>query len=145
LEQSCHYGYVLAHLDKAWEVVVILDDSSMCIVGLSAHLVMVLGDLMLECHVLLLQMESHGIELPLSLPQLVHTRVARDLRVCRNLVPIGKMWVGPISPMRGIIVGTRTTSLGGHLSTRVVSNLCHEAFARGVVTPLARGRIRDCL
>jgi hypothetical protein len=53
-EQSHHRGYVLAHLDEAWESVVVLDDSLVRIMGTRAHLVMVLCDLMLEHRVLLL-------------------------------------------------------------------------------------------
>jgi hypothetical protein len=117
----------------------------MRVAGPSAHLVMVLGDLMLERHALLLQMESRGFELPLSLPQLAHMRVGRDLRIRRSPMPISRMWGSPVSPMRGTIVGTRTASLGGCLSVRVVSDLRHETITRGVVAPLARGRIGDCL
>jgi hypothetical protein len=74
LEQSHHGGYVLARPGKARESVVILDDSSVRVTGTRAHFVMVLCDLVLEHHVLLLQMESCGLKLLLPLPQLVHTR-----------------------------------------------------------------------
>jgi hypothetical protein len=98
-EQSRYCGYVLTCPSKAWEAVIVLDDSSMRATGPSVHLVMVLGDLMLERHALLLQMESRGFELPLSLPQLAHMRVGWDLRVHRSPVPISRMWGSPISPM----------------------------------------------
>jgi hypothetical protein len=45
--------------------------------------------------------------------------------------------------MWGTIIGTHDMSFGGHLTVRVVNDLRHEAFVRGVVAPLARGKIRD--
>jgi hypothetical protein len=47
-EQSRHHGYVLACSGEAWEPVVVLDNSPMRVASTSAHLVMVLCDLMLE-------------------------------------------------------------------------------------------------
>jgi hypothetical protein len=67
-EQSRRYGDVLACPGEVWETIIVLDDSSMHIAGLSVHLIMVLCDLMLEHHALLLQMESRGFKLPQLLP-----------------------------------------------------------------------------
>jgi hypothetical protein len=67
LEQSHRRSYVLACPGEAWEPIIILDDSLMHVAGLSTHLIMVLCDLMLERRALLLQMESCGFELSLSL------------------------------------------------------------------------------
>jgi hypothetical protein len=80
-EQSHRHGYVLACPSEAWEPIIILDDSLMCITGTSAHLVTVLCDLVFERRVLLFQVESRSFELSLSLPQLVHTWVGRDFCV----------------------------------------------------------------
>jgi hypothetical protein len=101
----------------------------MCFVGLSAHLILVLCDLMLECRTLLLQMMSCGFEPSLSLSQPVHMWVGRDLRVRHSPMPIGRMWGSPILPMRGIIVSACVTSLGGRLSVSVIDNLRHDVFA----------------
>jgi hypothetical protein len=62
------------------------------------HLVMVLCDLMLEHLTLLLQMESHGFELSLSLPQLVHAQVGQDIYIHHSSTPIGKMRGTPVPP-----------------------------------------------
>jgi hypothetical protein len=51
LKQSCHPSYVLACPSEVWESVIILDDSPMHVAVPSAHLITVLCDLMLECHV----------------------------------------------------------------------------------------------
>jgi hypothetical protein len=53
-EQSRHRGYVLACPDEAWEPVIVLDNSPMLVASMSAHLIMVLCDLMLERHGFLL-------------------------------------------------------------------------------------------
>jgi hypothetical protein len=53
-EQSRRCGYVLACPGEAWEAVVVLNDSPMRVAGPSAHLIMVLRDLVLECPALLL-------------------------------------------------------------------------------------------
>jgi hypothetical protein len=144
-EQSCCYGYVLACSGKAWKAVIVLNDSPMHVTGPSVHLVMVLCNLILEHRTLLLQIESRGFELPLLLLQLAHTRVGRDLHVYHSPMPIGRMWGSLVFPLRGTIVGTNTASLRGCLSMRVISDLRHEIFTRGVVAPVAGGRIRDCL
>jgi hypothetical protein len=88
-------------------------------------------------------MESRGFELLLPLLQLVHTSVGRDFCVRRSPAPIDRMRGSPIPPMWGTIIGTHDMSFGGHLTVRVVNDLRHEAFVRGVVAPLARGKIRD--
>jgi hypothetical protein len=61
----------------------------MGVVGTRAHLVTVLCDLMLEHRMLLLQMESYSFKPLLLLPELVHTRVGRDVYVRHSPVPIG--------------------------------------------------------
>jgi hypothetical protein len=82
------------------ESIVILDNSLVRVVGTRTrtHLIMVLCDLMFEHRTLLLQMESCGFELLLPLPQLVHTRVGRDLCVRHSPVPIGRMRGSLIPP-----------------------------------------------
>jgi hypothetical protein len=127
-EQSCHRSYVLAHLGEAWESVIILDDSPVHVVGMHAHLITVLCNLMLECWSLLLQMESRGFELLLSLPQLVHMWVGRDFRIRRSPMTVSRMRGSPVPPVRGAVVGTRDVSLEGHLTARVVNDVHHEAF-----------------
>jgi hypothetical protein len=139
LEQSRHCGYVLACPGEAWESVIVLDDSLMCVTGMSTHVIMVLCNLMLKCRALLLQMESRGFELSLSLLQLVHTRVGWDFHVRRSPVPIDRMWESPVPPMRGAIVGIYDVPFRGRLLASVVNNLHHETFAQGVVAPLAGG------
>jgi hypothetical protein len=67
-EQSRHHGYVLACPGEAWEPIAILNDSPVRVAGMRTHLIMVLRDLVLECHTLLFQMEPRGLELLLSLP-----------------------------------------------------------------------------
>jgi hypothetical protein len=53
-EQSRHCGYVLARPGEARESVIILDDSPVHVMGMRAHLTVVLCDLVLERRVLLL-------------------------------------------------------------------------------------------
>jgi hypothetical protein len=62
------------------------------------HLVMVLCDLVLEHLTLLLQMESLDFELSLSLPQLVHAHVGRDMYIRHSSTPIGRMRGSPVPP-----------------------------------------------
>jgi hypothetical protein len=89
-------------------------------------------------------MESYSLEVLLSLLQLVHTRVGRDLYVCLSPMPISRMrGEGLVSPVRGDAVSTRDVPLGGHLAVRVVDDVCHEAFTRGVVASLTGHRVRD--
>jgi hypothetical protein len=45
--------------------------------------------------------------------------------------------------MKGVVVDTCDVSFEGCLSVRVVDDIRHEAFARGVVTPLIGGKIGD--
>jgi hypothetical protein len=111
--------------------------------GMRAHLVVVLCDLMLEHRALLLQMESCGLKLLLPLPQLVHMLVGRDLCVHRSPTPINRMRGSPVPPIRGAVVGTHDKPFGDHLVVRVIDDVRHETFTRGVVAPLTRDKIGD--
>jgi hypothetical protein len=64
-----------------WESIVVLNNSPVRVARMRMHLIMVLCDLVLEHFTLLFQMESHGFELSLSLPQLVHVQVGRDIYI----------------------------------------------------------------
>jgi hypothetical protein len=97
-EQSRRCGFVLACPGEAWKIVIILDDSPMRVASLSAHLIMVLRDLVLERRALLLQIEPRSFELSLSLPQLVHTWVGWDLCVRRSPMPIDRVRGSPAAP-----------------------------------------------
>jgi hypothetical protein len=95
-EQSRHGSYVLASLGEAWESIVVLDDSSVRVASTCTHLVMVLCDLVLERRTLLLQMESRGFKLSLSLPPLVHTWVGWGFCIRRSSAPIDRMRGSPM-------------------------------------------------
>jgi hypothetical protein len=59
----------------------------------------------------------------------------RDLCVRCSPAPISRVWGSLVPPVRGVVVGSCDVPFEGRLVVRVVDDVRHETFARGVVAP----------